>query len=94
MISTDLESQRMEKVILSEIFSVSESKILQNIGRNISKRIGEDKVEFQDFLEKANLMKYYDQLWEIGVDNLDELANCTVEDFNNLKIPMGHQVKI
>lgn len=96
MISTDLESQRVENFYLSEIGSQSaiEQQLIANISKNIMGRVDGDKRDYENFLEDRGLMKYYDTFFDIGVSSLDELSKMTVEDFNNLFIPMGHQIKI
>lgn len=57
-------------------------------------RVKEDKLKYQQFLERLGLMKYYDQLWDLGVDSLEGLSKVTVEDFNHLYIPAGVQIKL
>lgn len=57
-------------------------------------RVKEDKLKYQQFLERLGLMKYYDQFWDLGVDSLEGLSKVTVEDFNHLYIPAGVQIKL
>jgi hypothetical protein len=45
-ISTDLETQRMEKVYLSDINSKNQNFMALNINKNISKRLTDDRNEF------------------------------------------------
>lgn len=64
---------------------------LQNILRG---RISEDKRLLDQFLEKHGLMKFYDQLWEIGVDSLEGLSKVTFVEFNAMYMTAGYQLKI
>jgi hypothetical protein len=79
----DLDEGELENSQLS----LMANKVLMN-------RVKEDKVQYQQFLERLGLMKYYDQFWELGIDSLEGLSKVTVEDFNHLYIPAGTQIKI
>lgn len=96
MVSTDLESQRIENFYLSEINSESklEEKLISNISKNIMGRIDKDKRNYDNFLEDRNLTRYRQIFADIGCTSLGDLSNMTVVDFNNLYIPAGHQIKI
>jgi hypothetical protein len=63
-------------------------------GTMIQNRVKEDRLQYEEFLERLGLMKYYDKLWDIGVDSLEGLSKVTVEDYNHLFIPAGIQIKI
>lgn len=60
----------------------------------LTNRVKEDRKIYEEFLERLGLMKYYDRLWEIGIDSLDGLSRVTVEDFNHMFIPAGTQIRI
>lgn len=60
----------------------------------LNSRIKEDKKDYQEFLEALGLMRYYDELWELGVDTLEALANVDVEQLNLMKMPAGVQIKM
>lgn len=70
----------------------SELSLLAN--KLLMNRVKEDKVKYQQFLERLGLMKYYDPFWDLGVDSLEGLSKLTVEDYNHLYIPAGIQIKI
>lgn len=75
------------------------SKTVQNqeeglLASILSARIKQDKDELQVFLEKLGLMKFYDRLWDIGVDSLEGLAHVKVEEWNMMYVPAGTQMKI
>ena len=57
-------------------------------------RVKENKKEYEAFLEKQGLMGWYDGLWELGVNSLDELAEVSIESFNKIKMPAGFQIRL
>jgi len=67
------------------------ASLLQNI---LKGRISEDKRQLDQFLEKHGLMKFYDQLWELGVDSLEGLSKVTFVEFNAMYMTAGYQLKI
>jgi len=95
MISTDVESTRIaaDNVYLSELKD-KENKLIQNIQNSIRGRIASEKQEFQQFIDNRGLGSYYDRLWDVGIETLEALASLGVEQLNELKIPLGHQIKI
>jgi hypothetical protein len=45
-------------------------------------------------MERTGIMRYYDGLWDLGVDSLQSLSKVTIEEFNQLFVPAGTQIKI
>ena len=64
------------------------------INNILNARINDDKIEYEKFLNRLGLMRYYDQLWDIGVDSLEGLSKVTFIDYNALNIVAGMQLKI
>lgn len=57
-------------------------------------RVQSDREEYDSFMERTGILKYYDGLWDLGVDSLQSLSKVTIEEFNQLFVPAGTQIKI
>lgn len=57
-------------------------------------RVQSDREQYDFFMEKTGIMRFYDGLWDLGVDSLQSLSKVTIEEFNQLFVPAGTQIKI
>ncbi len=54
----------------------------------------ESKIEISDVLAGMKLEKYEPRLVESGVRTLDDLSQVSEEKLTELKVPLGHKLKL
>lgn len=66
----------------------------QSVRQMTPQREKKEELSLKQFLTKLNLIKYEEIFLENGFDELEILVEIEKEHLEEMKIPLGHQIKI